>query len=176
MNPATDLADTRPDPIVPAGPTLPARSGSPDWFHEATTPTYDAPIAPAPVTADAGRSEHSPPTPASPAIPSLGPSAVRRAVIAVSVISGLVATIGGPAPTGSAVVDLVMVAGAIGITLHYQGNVEFQLEVHPELSGWALFANVLHAKAPPALAPGVMAQLGFLGLIYTVKHPALRDR
>jgi hypothetical protein len=71
---------------------------------------------------------------------------------------------------------LVMAAGAIGITLHYQGNVEFQLEVHPELSGWALFLNVLHAKAPPALAPGVMAQLGFLGLIYTVKHPALRDR
>ena len=71
---------------------------------------------------------------------------------------------------------LVMAAGAIGITLHYQGNVEFQLEVHPELSGWPLFANVLHAKAPPALAPGVMAQLGFLGLIYTVKHPALRDR
>jgi len=71
---------------------------------------------------------------------------------------------------------LVMVAGAIVITLHYQGNVEFQLEVHPELSGWPLFANVLHAKAPPALAPGVMAQLGFLGLIYTVKHPALRER
>jgi hypothetical protein len=27
------------------------------------------------------------------------------------------------------------------------------------------------AKAPPALAPAVMAQLGFLGLLYTYRHP-----
>lgn len=70
-------------------------------------------------------------------------------------------------------VGLVLVGG-LGIMLHYQGNVEFQLEVTPELGGWELFRKVLNAKAPPALAPGVMAQLGLLGLIYTFRHPALR--
>jgi len=69
---------------------------------------------------------------------------------------------------------LTIAAGAVGILLHYQANMAFQLEVHPDLSGWALFSTILHAKAPPALAPGVMAQLGLLGIIYTVKHPALR--
>ena len=69
---------------------------------------------------------------------------------------------------------LIVAAGAVGIMLHYQGNVEFQLEVRPDLGGWELFTKVLHAKAPPALAPGVMAQLGLLGLIYTWRHPALR--
>jgi hypothetical protein len=69
---------------------------------------------------------------------------------------------------------LVMLAGGVGILLHYQGNAEFQLDVNPDLAGWALFAKVLHSKAPPALAPGVMAQLGLLGLIYTFRHPALR--
>ena len=68
---------------------------------------------------------------------------------------------------------LMIVAAGLGIVLHYRGNAEFQLEMNPALSGWELFVRVLHAKAPPALAPGVMAQLGFLGLIYTFRHPAL---
>ena len=69
----------------------------------------------------------------------------------------------------------ILIAGGIGVALHYQGNMEFQLDVNPDLSGWALFAKVLHAKVPPALAPGAMAQLAFLGLIYTFRHPALRS-
>jgi hypothetical protein len=52
--------------------------------------------------------------------------------------------------------------------------VEFQLEVSPGLAGWELLRKALNAKAPPALAPGVMAQLGVLGLIYTFRHPAVR--
>lgn len=69
---------------------------------------------------------------------------------------------------------ILMVTGAIGIILHYRSNVEFQLEVSPGLVGWELIKKALNAKAPPALAPGVMAQLGVLGLIYTFRHPALR--
>jgi len=69
---------------------------------------------------------------------------------------------------------LLIVTGATGIILHYRSNVEFQLEVSPGLVGWALIKKALNAKAPPALAPGVMAQLGVLGLIYTFRHPALR--
>jgi len=69
---------------------------------------------------------------------------------------------------------VLMVTGLVGIILHYQSNVEFQLEVSPALAGWELIKKALNAKAPPALAPGVMAQLGLLGLIYTFRHPALR--
>lgn len=69
---------------------------------------------------------------------------------------------------------LLMVAGVMGIVLHYQTNASFQRDMNPDLAGWALFTRVLHAIAPPALAPGVMAQLGLLGLIYVYKHPARR--
>jgi hypothetical protein len=86
--------------------------------------------------------------------------------------------------TGSAFVlrafQLVMavcvVAGGIGFVLHYQGNLEFQRDMDPTLSQWEYFKKVMHAKAPPALAPGVMAQLGLLGLVYSYRHPALRNR
>ncbi len=67
---------------------------------------------------------------------------------------------------------LLIVTGVAGIVLHGQGNMEFQLEMDPTLSGWPLLSNILHAKAPPSLAPGVMAQLGLLGLIYSYRHPA----
>jgi hypothetical protein len=66
----------------------------------------------------------------------------------------------------------VLVSG-IGLVLHYQGSLEFQLEVDPGLHGWPLFLKVIRAQAPPALAPGVMAQLGLIGLAYAFRHPAL---
>ena len=68
----------------------------------------------------------------------------------------------------------LLAAGALGVIFHYQGSMEFQLEMDPTMSGWTLFTKVLHAKAPPTLAPGVMAQLGLLGLVYTYRHPAIR--
>jgi hypothetical protein len=69
---------------------------------------------------------------------------------------------------------VMMAAGVAGIILHYRGNLEFQLETNPDLSGWSLFTRIVHAKVPPALAPGVMAQLGLLGLIYCFRHPLSR--
>jgi hypothetical protein len=45
---------------------------------------------------------------------------------------------------------------------------EFQLEMDPTLGGMALLLKVMHAKAPPALAPGNMVLLGLLGLISTL--------
>lgn len=71
------------------------------------------------------------------------------------------------------VMGIMLAAGALGAALHYRGSLEFQIEMDPTLSGWDLFTKVLHAKAPPTLAPGVMAQLGLLGLVYTYRHPAL---
>jgi len=58
-------------------------------------------------------------------------------------------------------------AGILGILLHYRGSVEFQKEIDPSISGLALFSKAIHAKAPPALAPGAMIWLGMLGLACT---------
>jgi len=71
------------------------------------------------------------------------------------------------------VMTAFVLAGMVGVVLHYQGNLEFQLDIDPSQSHWTLFSKVMRAKAPPALAPGAMAQLGLLGLIYAYRHPAL---
>jgi len=65
-----------------------------------------------------------------------------------------------------------VVGGLLGLYLHYQGNVEFELEMYPSLKGWGLFWEALKG-ATPALAPGAIIQLGLLGLAYTYRHPAL---
>jgi hypothetical protein len=76
----------------------------------------------------------------------------------------------GSAGTVRAVMAAFVVAGLVGVYYHYEANVEFQLEGDPSLSGRALLMKVLEAKTPPALAPGVMVQLGLLGLAYTFRH------
>jgi hypothetical protein len=68
---------------------------------------------------------------------------------------------------------LFLATGGAGIVLHYLGNLEFQREINPAQSQWEFFKKVIHAKAPPALAPAAMAQLGLLGLAYAFRHPAL---
>lgn len=98
----------------------------------------------------------------------------------LAVISATLAAIALHAASGRGLAVLqvllvtLMAAGVLGIYLHYETNASFQRDMNPDLDGWALFARVLHAIAPPALAPGVMAQLGLLGLIYVYKHPARR--
>jgi hypothetical protein len=72
-----------------------------------------------------------------------------------------------------AVMVLCVAAGAVGVFLHYDGNVEFELEREPLLRGLALVWEAARG-ATPALAPGAMAQLGLLGLVYSYRHPALR--
>jgi hypothetical protein len=67
-----------------------------------------------------------------------------------------------------------MASGFAGIYFHYQGGAEFKLESNPSLHGWALFWETIRGKVPPLLAPGVMMQLGLIGLAYTYKHPALK--
>ena len=71
---------------------------------------------------------------------------------------------------------LLMAAGVTGAILHYRANMEFQLEMDPAIGGMALLLKVLHAKAPPALAPGNMALLGLMGLISTLGITAGPDR
>jgi hypothetical protein len=66
-----------------------------------------------------------------------------------------------------------VLAGFVGMYFHYQGSAEFKLESNPSLAGWQLFWEAIRGKAPPALAPGVMIQLGLIGLAYTYRHPSL---
>lgn len=66
-----------------------------------------------------------------------------------------------------------IMSGLLGTVFHFQANLEFQTEVDPSITGWPLWQKALRAKAPPALAPGVMIQLGLLSLVYTFKHPAM---
>jgi hypothetical protein len=69
---------------------------------------------------------------------------------------------------------LFVASGFLGVVLHYQANVEFQLEVDPSAAGTALFWKVMEAKAPPALAPGSMVQLGLIGWAYSYRDPTRR--
>jgi hypothetical protein len=58
-----------------------------------------------------------------------------------------------------AVMLLFLISGIVGMYLHFQVNMEFQLEMDPALSGLAL-----------------MIQLGLIGLAYTFRHPAVGPR
>jgi hypothetical protein len=55
---------------------------------------------------------------------------------------------------------LFLATAAAGMLFHYNGNREFQREMAPSLGGWALFVKVIRSKAPPALAPAAMSQIG----------------
>jgi hypothetical protein len=68
---------------------------------------------------------------------------------------------------------LLVGAGVAGVVLHLRGSMAFQLETDASLSGLQSFWKAIRAKSPPALAPGIMAQLGLLGLVYAHRHPAL---
>src|SRR5262245_51247444 len=76
-----------------------------------------------------------------------------------------------PTPGGIRLFQLVMllliICGGVGMYLHLQANMEFQLEMDATLAGWALLKKSVVAKSPPAMAPGAMIQLGLIGLAYT---------
>ena len=73
-----------------------------------------------------------------------------------------------------ALMVLFVVAGPIGMGLHYDANAEFEHEMDPSLSGARLFSESL-SGATPLLAPGTMVQLGLIGLVYTYRHPRLES-
>ena len=67
-----------------------------------------------------------------------------------------------------------LLAGFAGVALHFRGAAEFQLETNPDIGKWEMVQKVMRAKAPPVLAPGVMLQLGLIGLVLTFTDS--RDR
>jgi hypothetical protein len=64
------------------------------------------------------------------------------------------------------VMALFVLAGFVGFVAHFHGSAEYQLELNPDMANWELLDKILRAKAPPLLAPGMMLQLGLLGLAY----------
>lgn len=97
-------------------------------------------------------------------------------VLGAGILGGLVVTVSPGRTTVQTFRFLMLVfviVGLIGVFLHYQGNVEFALERDPTLRGLPLIWKVLRG-ATPALAPGTLAQLGLLGLVFCWRHPALR--
>ena len=102
--------------------------------------------------------------------------------IALAAMTAMLIVVVGFRPTAGSirifqlVMVLMILSGAMGMYLHFRANMEFQLEMDATLTGFALFRKSIVAKAPPALAPGAMAQLGLIGLAYTFRHPALGSR
>jgi hypothetical protein len=72
------------------------------------------------------------------------------------------------------VMALFVLAGFVGFVAHFHGSAEYQLELNPEMNTWELLEKILRAKAPPLLAPGMMLQLGLLGLAYVFSDSRFR--
>jgi hypothetical protein len=64
------------------------------------------------------------------------------------------------------VMGLFVLSGFAGMAAHFNGSLEYQLELNPDLGAMELLDKIMHAKAPPLLAPGMMIQMGLLGLAY----------
>ena len=64
-----------------------------------------------------------------------------------------------------------IVSGIVGVALHYDGNAEFERELHPTDAGMTFITHVL-TGATPALAPGSMVLLGLVGLVHAYRHPS----
>lgn len=74
-----------------------------------------------------------------------------------------------PSPAVNAVLLAMMwtflISGPVGVAMHFQGNVEFEREMYPEMSGMELIQKTM-TGATPVLAPGTMALLGLVGIAY----------
>jgi hypothetical protein len=78
----------------------------------------------------------------------------------------------GPASLGilRAVMAVFLVVGITGVFLHFTGNVGYEKESNPGQGGADLYKAAMMGSTP-LLAPGVMLQLGLIGLLYTYRHP-----
>jgi hypothetical protein len=85
-----------------------------------------------------------------------------------------------PGPASLNVLQIVMavfvLSSFVGFLAHFNGSAEFVHELNPEADTWEILEKALHAKAPPLLAPGMMMQLGLLGLAYVYSDVRYRAR
>jgi hypothetical protein len=66
-----------------------------------------------------------------------------------------------------------IVCGVVGVGLHYDGNVEFEQELHPNEARLTSLRHTV-AGATPLLAPGSMVLLGLVGAAHAYRHPSAR--
>ena len=95
------------------------------------------------------------------------------ALLGTTLLSGALVTWRRSAATVAAfraVMVLCVLSGAVGMWLHYAGNAEFERERDATLRGFAFFWETVRG-ATPTLAPGAMAQLGLLGLLWSWRLP-----
>jgi hypothetical protein len=101
---------------------------------------------------------------------------VPLVLLATGVLAGVV-LLAAPTRAGLRLLQVLMIlflgSGVLGVALHFQGNSEFELEMHPAISGFELISKTL-TGATPVLAPGSMSLLGVIGLASTYRHPLLR--
>lgn len=69
---------------------------------------------------------------------------------------------------------LYIASGFVGTFQHFKGNVLYEQESNPGLSGRELYQGALQGSTP-TLAPGAMIQLGLLGLIVAFSGNRLRS-
>ncbi len=67
---------------------------------------------------------------------------------------------------------VVTLSSLLGLYFHLRGNIAFELETDPALAGFALLLKSVQGGTP-VLAPGILAQVGLLGLAFTYRHPNL---
>lgn len=63
-----------------------------------------------------------------------------------------------------------VLGGIVGVWIHFDANLDFELEMYSKLSGWDLISRSAHG-ALPVLAPGALIQLGLIGFLYAYRHP-----
>lgn len=89
---------------------------------------------------------------------------------------GLVWVAWSPTPralrTFRALMAVVALSSALGLYFHLRGNLTFERETDPALVGVALLLKAVQGGTP-ILAPGILAQVGLLGLAFTYRHPNL---
>lgn len=64
-----------------------------------------------------------------------------------------------------------LIAGIVGVVQHFTGNIGHEQESNPGLAGAELY-KLAAMGSTPLLAPGIMIQLGLLGLLYAFRHPS----
>jgi hypothetical protein len=74
-----------------------------------------------------------------------------------------------------AMMILFVASGVLGLLLHFRGNVAYERDSNPSLSGRELYQAAVRGSTP-TLAPGAMIQLALVGLVFTFRHPRLRSR
>ncbi len=101
---------------------------------------------------------------------------VLIAAALVAIVWQLIAKDAGSLRAIEIIMYLFVLAGFAGVVAHFHGSAEFQLDLNPAMSTWELLEKVMRAKAPPLLAPGMMLQMGLLGLIYVYSDVRYRVR